>query len=75
MVHNNREWIKEEALVLYKVVKPMYLISSGIKDPRNIMLQLKKDLRVLVVKSSHCATYANNLDTLLKIASMVLIEC
>jgi hypothetical protein len=74
MAHNNQEWTREEGSELFKGVKRMYLINLGIKDPRNIMLRQKKGLRALAEKSSPCATYANNLVILQKIASMVLIE-
>jgi len=74
MAHNSQEWIKEEDWEPYKEVRRMYLINSGIKDLRNIMWQLRKGLKVLAERSSHCAIYVNNLVILLKIANMVLIE-
>jgi hypothetical protein len=45
MEHCNQEWIKEEDLEQFKLIKQMSSINSEITGQSGIMLQQKRDLK------------------------------
>lgn len=45
MEHCNQEWIKEEDLEQFRLIKQMFLINSEITGQSGIMLQQKRDLK------------------------------